>query len=87
MKSKVTTKPAGRQTMLRKEKQSVSPAKTSEKASPEKWKKIRRRAGEMATNEGKRPEDANEENMRHAKRELMGLQTLSDPENPDSGAR
>ena len=91
MKPRVTKKPtdapAGRQTLLSKEEQSVAPAKNSEKANPETWKKIRRRAGEMATNEGKRAEDASEEHMRHAKRELMGLQTLSDPENPGSGAR
>jgi hypothetical protein len=88
MKPRITTEPAGRQTLWPREKQSVvAPSKKKEKASPETWKKIRRRAGELAGNEGKRPQDANEEHLRHAKRELLGLQTLSDPENPDSGAR
>ena len=88
MKPRVTRKPteapAGRQTLLPPEKQSVAPPKKVEKASPEKWKEIHQRAGELAMNEGKRPREAKEEHLRRAKRELLGLQTLPDPENPDS---
>ena len=91
MKPRVTRKPtetpAGRQTLLPPEKQSVAPPKKVEKASPEKWKEIQERAGELAVNEGKAPGEAKEEHLRRAKRELLGLQTLSDPENPASLGR
>jgi hypothetical protein len=43
---------------------------------------IRQRAGELALNHGKRPEDADAEEYRRAKRELLGLQTLPDPDDP-----
>ena len=86
MKPRVTRKPpdapAGRQTLLPQEKQSLAPPKKGERASPEKWKEIQRRAGELAMNEGKSPEKAKGEHLRNAKRELLGLQTLPDPENP-----
>jgi len=82
--------PAGRQAMLPAEKQSVAPTKpgiktsgqTGERASPEKWEKVRRRAGELALNEGKPAGAAQEKHLRRAKRELLGLQTLTDPDNP-----
>ena len=77
---KPTERPAGRQTLLPREKQSVAPPKKVETASPEKWKKIHQRAGELAMNEGKG--EVKEEHLRRAKRELLGLQTLRDPENP-----
>ena len=79
---KPTDAPAGRQTMLPKEKQSVAPPKARERASPEKWKKVHRRAGELAMNEGTRPKEAKEKHLRRAKRELLGLQTLPDPDKP-----
>ncbi len=44
------------------------------KASPAQWKKIRKRAGELAMNRGKRPHEAGEEEMQRAKRELLELQ-------------
>jgi hypothetical protein len=78
---KPTETPAGRQTLLPQEKQSVVPPKKVEKASPEKWKEIHQRAEELAMNEGKG--EAKEEHLRRAKRELLGLQTLPDPENPE----
>ena len=54
-----------------------------ERASPEKWTAVRRRAGEVAMNEGKRfGEKIEERHMRRAKRELLGLQTEPDPDNP-----
>ena len=79
---KPTDAPAGRQTMLPKEKQTVAPPKAGERASTEKWKKVHLRAGELAMNEGTQPRDAKEEHLRRAKRELLGLQTLTDPEKP-----
>ena len=91
MKPRVARKPsdapAGRQTMLPKEKQSVAPPKARERASPEKWKKVHRRAGELAMNEGKGPGEAKEKHLRRAKRELLGLQTLPDPEKPEASPR
>jgi len=48
-----------------------------EKASPAKWKKIRERAGELAMNHGKRADEADEEEMQRAKRELLELKMTS----------
>jgi hypothetical protein len=86
-----TDAPSGRQTML----PGTGPATVGagkipksgrstkgEKASPEKWSRVSRRAGEVAMNEGKRPEEIQERHVRRAKRELLGLQTLPDPDNP-----
>jgi hypothetical protein len=56
--------------------------KQGERASPKKWEKIHRRAEELATTQGKRPGEVEERHLRRAKRELLGLQTLPDPENP-----
>jgi hypothetical protein len=83
MKPRVTRKPitdnaAERRTLLPGEE--TSGPEKGEKASPEKWEQIQQRAGELAMNEGK--EEAKEEHLRRAKRELLGLQTLADPENP-----
>lgn len=57
-------------------------SKKGERASPEKWKKISRRAGEIALNKGKRRKQKGKSDTRRAKRELLGLQTLPDPDNP-----
>src|SRR5690242_20506024 len=80
---KPTDAPAGRQTMLPTEKQKAEPKEgyLGERASPGKWKKVHRRAGELAMNEGK-PRETKEKHLRRAKRELLGLQTLPDPEKP-----
>ena len=48
-----------------------------EKASPAKWKKIHERAGELAMNHGKRADEADEEEMQRAKRELLELKITS----------
>lgn len=48
-----------------------------EKASPAKWKQIRERAGELAMNHGKRADEADEEEMQRAKRELLDLKVTS----------
>ena len=47
------------------------------KASPAKWKKIRERAGELAMNHGKPADDADEEEMQRAKRELFDMKVTS----------
>jgi hypothetical protein len=52
-----------------------------EKASPAKWKKIRERAGELAMNHGKPADEADEEEMQRAKRELLEMKITS----PKSG--
>jgi hypothetical protein len=76
--------PAGRQTMLPKEKQKAGPmaGHLGERASPEKWKNVHRRAGELALNEGDKPKEVKEKHLRRAKRELLGLQTLRNPDKP-----
>ncbi len=79
---KPTAAPPGRQTMLPKEKQGAALPKSRERASPGRWKKISQRAGELAMNEGKNPKGPKEKHLRRAKRELLGLQTLRDPEKP-----
>ena len=83
-----TKAPSRMETLPSPEKRSVEPPNvritlggtSSERASPEKWKKIQRRAGELALNEGKSPGEAKERHLRRAKRELLGLQTLPDPD-------
>lgn len=57
-------------------------SRRGEKAGPEKLKQISRRAGELAMNQGKRPAEAEKGHVRRAKRELLGLQTLPNPDNP-----
>ena len=42
----------------------------------------RARAGEIAMNKGKRPEEKGKKDTRRAKREILGLQTLPDPDKP-----
>jgi hypothetical protein len=51
-------------------------AERGEKASPEKWKKIKRRASELAMLDGKTEPD--EKHARRAKRELLGVQTSAE---------
>ena len=60
----------------------IKPSKQGERASPEKWKKINRRAGELAMIEGKPLGGVKKRHVRRAKRELLGLQTLPDPDDP-----
>jgi len=57
-------------------------SKQGEKASSEKRKQINRRASELAMTQGKRRGEVEEHHVRRAKRELLGLQTLPDPDNP-----
>jgi hypothetical protein len=57
-------------------------SKKGERASSEKWKKVSLRAGEIAMNKGKRREEKGESDTRRAKRELLGLQTLPNPDHP-----
>src|SRR5262245_28641537 len=57
-------------------------SKKCERASSEKWKQVGLRAGEIAMNKGKRPEAKGKNDTRRAKRELLGLQTLPNPDNP-----
>jgi len=84
--------PSGRQTMLPTEQQPVSDSDATkkmrtgehhgERASPQKWKQIRKRAGELAVLERKQPGEVKEKHLRRAKRELLGLQTMPVPDNP-----
>jgi len=84
--------PAGRQTMLPTEQQPVSDSvaakkvrrgkRHGERASPQKWKRIRKRAGELAVLEREQPGEVKEKHLRRAKRELLGLQTMPVPDNP-----
>ena len=84
--------PAGRQTMLPTEQWPVLDSDAAkkmrtgqhhgERASPQKWKRIRKRAGELAVLERKEPGEVKEKHLRRAKRELLGLQTMPDPDNP-----
>ena len=48
-----------------------------EKVSPAKWKRIRERAGVLAMNHGKRADEAGEEEIQRAKRELLELKITS----------
>jgi len=52
------------------------------RASQDKWLKIRNRAGELAVNRGKGANEANNEDVRRAQRELLGLQTMTNPDEP-----
>jgi hypothetical protein len=44
---------------------------------PAKWRKIRERAGELAMNHGKRPNEAGKKELQRAKRELLNLKITS----------
>ena len=90
---KLSHAPSGRQTMLPNVPETAranvgegndksGSSKKGERASPEKWKKVSLRAGEIAMNKGKRREEKGESDTRRAKRELLGLQTLPNPDNP-----
>jgi hypothetical protein len=46
------------------------------------WKRIRKRAEELAMNRGMAANQATEHDVRRAERELLGLQTLPNPEDP-----
>jgi hypothetical protein len=84
--------PAGRQAMLPSKEQAVSNSDAAEKvrtgdhhserASPQKWKRIQKRAGELAVLDRKQPGEVMEKHLRRAKRELLGVQTMPDPDNP-----
>ena len=60
----------------------LTPVRHGERATPRKWEMIKQRAGELALNHGKHPEDADEREYTRAKRELLGLQTLPEPDDP-----
>ena len=59
-----------------------SDLKKGERAGSAKRKRIHRRASELAMSQGKGK--AGESDLRRAKRELLGLQTLPDPDDPMS---
>jgi hypothetical protein len=52
------------------------------RASREKWRKIQKRAGELAMNQGKAAAEPSEHHVRRAERELLGLQTMLNPDDP-----
>ena len=52
-------------------------ANQGEEKATAKWKKIRERAGELAMNHGKRADEADEEELQRAKRELLDLKITS----------
>jgi hypothetical protein len=52
------------------------------RANAEKRRKIRDRAGELALNRGKAANEISNEDVRRAERELLGLQTLPNPDEP-----
>ena len=52
------------------------------RASRDKWQKIHKRAGELAMNRGKAADEPSDHDVRRAERELLGLQTLPNPEDP-----
>ena len=60
----------------------VSSSKRGVRAGEDKRRKIRQRACELAMNRGRRLNEVSEEDVRRAERELLGLQTLPDPDNP-----
>jgi hypothetical protein len=51
--------------------------KEEKRARGAKWRRIHERAGELATNRGKRAQKPDERDMRRAKRELLDLQITS----------
>lgn len=51
--------------------------KDEKRASPAKWKQICERAGELATNHGKRAQEPTNQEMQHAKRELLNMKITS----------
>ena len=56
--------------------------KTAERATPRKWRKIEQRAREIALNHGKPAASIGTKEIQQAKRELLGLQTLKNPDKP-----
>jgi hypothetical protein len=58
--------------------------KVSARASADKARKIRKRAGELAMNRGQPPHEPSREDVRRAQRELLGLQTLPNPDDPSA---
>ena len=56
--------------------------KLGARATQEKWRKIRQRAGELALNRGKSTKEPSNDDIRRAERELLGLQTLPNPDEP-----
>ncbi|HKQ36557.1 MAG TPA: hypothetical protein VJ063_00685 [Verrucomicrobiae bacterium] len=55
------------------------------RASRGKLQKIQKRAGELALNRGRRAEEPSHNDVTHAERELLGLQTLPNPDDPTAG--
>ena len=58
--------------------------KRTGRASRGKWQRIRRRAGELAMNRGRRADESSRSDVMHAERELLGLQTLPNPDDPSA---
>ena len=55
------------------------------RASDDKRRKIRKRAGEVAMNQGRPAHEPSRADVTHAERELLGLQTLPNPDDPSAG--
>jgi|KBSSwiStaDraftv2_1062776.scaffolds.fasta_scaffold10281171_1 hypothetical protein len=58
--------------------------KVPARASADKAHKIRKRAGELAMNRGQPAHEPSYEDVRRAERELLGLQTLPNPDDPSA---
>src|SRR5881409_2162705 len=56
--------------------------KAPARASDDKRQEIRKRAGELAMNQGKPAHEPSSNDITHAERELLGLQTLPNPDDP-----
>jgi len=57
-------------------------SKPPARATQDKWQRIRKRAGELAMNQGKPADEPSSSDVTHAERELLGLQTLPNPDDP-----
>jgi len=58
--------------------------KAPARASDDKRQKIRKRAGELAMNHGRPAHEPSATDVTHAERELLGLQTLPNPDDPSA---
>lgn len=58
--------------------------KRTGRATRSKLQKIRKRAGELAMNRGRSADEPSHHDVAHAERELLGLQTLPNPDDPSA---
>ncbi|MHC1762781.1 MAG: DUF2934 domain-containing protein [Verrucomicrobiia bacterium] len=61
--------------------------KTRPPANAAKQQRIHRRAGELANIHGRPPDQPAQEDWTEAERELLGLQTMADPDKPSTAHR